>query len=126
MTLDTWMPLCNSADLVEGADGGLAVPFDIHYAGQTCRAFAVRFEGQPHAYLNRCSHVAMELDWQPNRVFDNTGQWLICASHGAHYKPSTGECAGGPCKGGLVKIAMQDVGGVAHWKTAYNLKPVDF
>jgi nitrite reductase/ring-hydroxylating ferredoxin subunit len=64
----TPQPLCNSADLEEG---GLAVPFDVVYAGQTCRAFAIRFEGQPQAYLNRCSHVAMELDWQPNQVFDD-------------------------------------------------------
>ena len=35
-----------AADLV---DGGLAVPFDVVHGGQTCRAFAVRFEGQPHA-----------------------------------------------------------------------------
>jgi len=53
---------CASADLQEGAR---AVPFDVVYAGQTCRAFAVRFEGQPHAYLNRCTHVAMELDFSP-------------------------------------------------------------
>ena len=58
-------PLCNSQDLVEG---GRAVSFDVNYAGQTCRAFAVRFEGQAHAYLNRCSHVAMEMDWQAGRT----------------------------------------------------------
>ena len=34
------IPLCNSADLQEG---GLAVPFDVVYGGQTLRAFAVRF-----------------------------------------------------------------------------------
>ena len=48
--------LCNASDLKEG---GEAVPFDVIYAGQTCRAFAIRFEGRPHAYLNRCAHVAM-------------------------------------------------------------------
>lgn len=64
-------PLCGSADLV---DGGLAVPFDVMYAGQTCRAFAVRHQGQVRAYLNRCTHVAMELDWQPNRFFDDSGR----------------------------------------------------
>lgn len=56
--------LCNSADLV---DGGRAVPFDVVYAGQTCRAFAIRYQGLPHAYLNRCTHVAMEMDYQPDR-----------------------------------------------------------
>ena len=83
---------CASADLQEGAR---AVPFDVVYAGQTCRAFAVRFEGQPHAYLNRCTHVAMEMDFQPDQFFDDTGRWLLCATHGAVYAPDTGECAGG-------------------------------
>ena len=116
-------PLCNAAELV---DGGLAVPFDVVYAGQTCRAFAVRFEGQPQAYLNRCSHVAMELDWQPNQVFDDSGQWLLCASHGAVYHPGTGGCAGGPCRGGLVKIMLSERDGVVFWQPAYNLKPLTF
>jgi nitrite reductase/ring-hydroxylating ferredoxin subunit len=48
--------LCNSADL---QNGGKAVPFDVNFAGQTCTAFAIRFQGAVHAYLNRCTHVAM-------------------------------------------------------------------
>lgn len=121
--MDELQPLCNSRDLV---DGGQAVPFDVVYAGQTCRAFAVRYKGQPHAYLNRCTHVAMELDWQPNRIFDDSGQWLLCASHGAAYLPDTGQCAGGPCHGGLVKITLSEKDGVVHWHCAYNLKPLAF
>ena len=120
---DDWQALCSSAALVSG---GQAVPFDVEYGGQSCRAFAVRFEGQPHAYLNRCTHVAMELDWQPNQVFDASGQWLLCASHGAAYAPHTGECAGGPCRGGLVKIPLTERGGAVYWQTAYNLKPLAF
>ncbi len=117
------IPLCNSADL---ADSGLAVPFDVVYAGQTCRAFAVRFEGQVKAYLNRCTHVAMEMDYQPDRFFDTEGRWLLCATHGATYAPETGECVGGPCRGGLVKITLSETDGVVHWHTAYNLKPLEF
>ena len=117
------LALCQSADL---AEGGLAVPFDVVYAGQTCRAFAVRFQGRVHAYLNRCSHVAMEMDVQPNRLFDDTGAWLLCATHGAAYAPDTGQCAGGPCRGGLVKIDLTELDGVVHWHTAYNLKPIEF
>ena len=116
-------PLCHAADL---AEGGLAVPFDVVYAGQTCRAFAVRFAGQPQAYLNRCTHVAMELDWQPNRVFDDSGQWLLCASHGAAYHPQTGACAGGPCRGDLVKISLFESSGVVYWRPTYNLQPLEF
>ena len=81
------IPLCQSADL---KDSGLAVPFDVVYAGQTCRAFAVRFEGVARAYLNRCTHVAMEMDYQPDRFFDQEGRWLLCATHGATYAPEIG------------------------------------
>jgi len=115
--------LCNSGDLV---DGGLAVPFDVVYGGQTCRAFAIRFRGQVHAYLNRCTHVAMELDWQPNRFFDDTGNWLLCSTHGAAYLPDTGACAGGPCRGPLVRITLTEKEGVVHWHTSWNLQPIAF
>ena len=89
-------PLCNSADLLDSAD---AVAFDVLYCGQACAAFAIRYQGQAHAYLNRCGHVPMEMDFQPNRFFDSTGQWLICATHGAMYRPQTGACRSGPCRG---------------------------
>jgi nitrite reductase/ring-hydroxylating ferredoxin subunit len=120
---DAEIPLCNSADL---ADGGLAVPFDVLYGGQTCRAFAIRWQGRTHAYLNRCAHVAMEMDWQANRFFDDSGRWLLCATHGAVYQPDTGACAGGPCRGGLVKIRTTERDGVVHWHTDFNLKPLEF
>lgn len=115
--------LCPSGALV---DGGLAVPFDVAFQGQTCRAFAIRHAGTVHAYLNRCRHVPMEMDFQPDRFFDATGQWLVCATHGALYAPATGDCVGGPCRGGLVRIVLQERDGIVHWHTAHNLKPVDF
>ncbi|MFN3493500.1 MAG: Rieske (2Fe-2S) protein [Hydrogenophaga sp.] len=119
----TLHPLCNSRDLV---DGGLAVPFDVMYAGQTCRAFAIRHQGRAHAYLNRCTHVAMEMDWQPNRFFDDTGRWLLCATHGAVYEPDTGACKGGPCRGGLIRIDLAEHAGVVHWRSQYPVQPVEF
>ncbi len=117
------IPLCNSADL---QNGGEAVPFDVVYGGQTCRAFAIRFQGEVHAYLNRCAHIAMEMDYQPNRFFDDSGRWLLCATHGAAYLPDTGQCVGGPCRGGLVRIALSEHDGVVCWHTAHNLTPVEF
>lgn len=112
--------LCNSKDLV---DGGLAVPFDVVYQGQSCWAFAIRFEGVVHAYLNRCAHVAMEMDFQPNRFFDSTGQWLICATHGALYQPATGRCMSGPCRRSLVKITTTEQAGLVRWHTEAQLQP---
>jgi nitrite reductase/ring-hydroxylating ferredoxin subunit len=115
--------LCSSADLKDSSE---AVPFDVVFRGRTCRAFAIRFEGQSHAYVNECAHVAMEMDFQPNQFFDSTGQWLMCATHGAMYDPASGACAGGPCRGGLEKIALTERAGVVHWHTAHNLKAIEF
>ena len=115
--------LCGSNDLV---DGGLAVPFDVVYQGLSCWAFAIRFDGQVQAYLNRCAHVAMEMDFQPNRFFDTTGRWLICATHGALYEPSTGRCMSGPCRRALVKIDVSEQGGVVRWHTGPQLQPIAF
>ena len=117
------IPLCNSADLV---DSGEAVPFDVLYCGRTSRGFAIRFAGQVYGYLNQCTHVPMEMDYQPNRFFDSSGQWLMCATHGAMYLPQTGHCIGGPCRGGLVKIALTERDGVVHWHTGINLQVLEF
>ena len=115
--------LCNSTDLVNSS---AAVPFDVVYCGQTCRAFAIRYQDQVHAYLNRCAHVPMEMDYHSNQFFDSTGHWLICATHGATYQPQTGRCRRGPCRAGLIRIKLSEINGFVHWHTERNLKPLEF
>ena len=115
--------LCASADLV---DGGRAVGFDVQYAGQGSRAFAIRYQGQVYAYLNRCSHIPMEMDYQEGQFFYVSVRWLLCSTHGAAYEPDSGACAGGPCRGGLVKIALSESDGVVRWHTGPQLKPPEF
>jgi nitrite reductase/ring-hydroxylating ferredoxin subunit len=114
------LPLCPSHELLEG---GLAVPFDVLYDGQDCRAFAVRSKGKVQAYLNRCTHIAMEMDYQPDRFFDEAGQWLMCATHGATYDPATGACVGGPCQGGLIKIELTERDAQVFWHPTHKLQP---
>jgi nitrite reductase/ring-hydroxylating ferredoxin subunit len=98
--------ICRSADLVEGGDG---VRFPVVAAGGPASAFAVRYNGRVCAWLNRCAHVPVELDWEPGRFFDMTGTYLICAVHGAHYEPRSGRCVMGPCKGrGLVPVVVTE------------------
>lgn len=96
--------ICASGDLAEGGDG---VRFEVQRRDGPAAAFAVRHCGKVYAYLNRCAHVPVELDWEPGRFFDLTGYYLICATHGAHYEPSSGRCVLGPCKGRrLVPVAV--------------------
>lgn len=110
--------ICASADLV---DAGRGVRFEVQFRGETVPAFAVRSQGQVHAYVNRCSHVAMELDWQPGLFFDFEGRDLICSTHGAVFSASSGKCLGGPCSGGpLVKLAVEESDGFIALKETSN------
>jgi nitrite reductase/ring-hydroxylating ferredoxin subunit len=96
------------------ADSGPGVRFEVEYFGDAAPAFAVRHAGTVHAYLNRCAHVAMELDWQEGVFFDLAGRDLLCSTHGAIYEARSGRCLGGPCNGSsLVKLKVQErAGGV--------------
>lgn len=98
------------------ADSGRGVRFEVDYFGRPAPAFAVRYGGRVHAYLNRCSHVAMELDWQEGIFFDFAGRDLICSTHGAVYDARSGRCLGGPCnRAPLVKLAIEERNGMVYY-----------
>ncbi len=80
-------------------DGGKGVRFRMPDAGGDAPAFAVRFRGRVYAYINRCAHVPVELDWTDGDFFDYSKLYLICATHGAMYLPESGLCVQGPCPG---------------------------
>jgi nitrite reductase/ring-hydroxylating ferredoxin subunit len=89
-------------------DGGKAVRFDIKRHGRELPAFAIAHNGDVHAYVNVCPHRGTSLDWQPGEVFDETGLYLVCATHGALFEPDTGLCIAGPCQGAhLQKIPLR-------------------
>lgn len=106
-------------------DGGPGVRFEVRAGEETIGAFAVRHRGNVYGYLNRCAHVAMELDWLPGQFFDADGDALICATHGAIYAPGNGQCLGGPCagRGGLRPLQMMEQGGVVYWRAEPGLRP---
>lgn len=106
--------ICASADL---RDGGAAVRFTVWRHGVAEPAFAVRHRGAVHAYLNRCAHVPVEMDWQEGQFFDHSGVYLICSMHGALYDPASGECLAGPCSGkGLTPLSVVERDGGIYLK----------
>ena len=77
-------------------------------AGEPVEAFAVNFRGELHAYVNRCRHVPMTMDWVENRFLDESGEHIVCATHGGLYRPDTGECVAGPPSGkALIRVALR-------------------
>ncbi len=96
--------ICASRDLVDGGDG---TRFEMNDQQGRAPAFVIRHDGEVYAYLNRCGHVSVEMDWQPGRFRDMSGLYLICAVHGALYDPATGHCICGPCNGkGLTPLEV--------------------
>ncbi|MBL8519630.1 MAG: Rieske 2Fe-2S domain-containing protein [Betaproteobacteria bacterium] len=94
------------------ADGGRAVTFEIQRAGRAVAAFAYAFKGEVHAAVNVCPHRGTPLDWQPGEVFDESGIYLICATHGALFEPDSGLCIAGPCGGAsLQKLPVRVIEG---------------
>ena len=117
-------PLCASADL---AERGRAWVWDVLEFGRPMRAFALRFDGRVVAYLNRCVHVAAEMDWQPGEFLDADRRWILCSIHGAAYEPADGRCAGGPCgRGRLTPVAVAERDGQVYWYPSRDIRPVAF
>ena len=104
--------ICDSARV---QDGGPGVRFEIERDGQMQPAFVIRYHGTAYAYLNRCAHISVQLDWAEGEFFDLTGLYLICSTHGATYLPESGRCIRGPCDGrGLVRLAVEEHGGKVY------------
>lgn len=101
--------ICDAAALVEGGKG---LRFTVRHHGRPEPAFAVRYDGAVRAFLNRCAHVAVELDWMEGEFFDLSGLYLICSTHGAMYLPDSGRCVGGPCSGrALMPLQVEESNG---------------
>ena len=117
-------PLCAAADI---AERGRAWVWDVLEYGRPLRAFALRIDGRLHAYLNRCVHVAAEMDWQPGEFLDADRRWIVCALHGAAYEPAGGRCVGGPCgRGRLTPVDVGERDGQVYWYPSRDIRPVPF
>lgn len=115
--------VCASSDLLSGGRG---IRFEVDVGGRNVPAFVVRFGGRAFAYLNRCAHVATELDWLAGLFFDFDAEHLLCATHGALYDPVTGECRGGACVGygGLRAIKVVEQDGRVFWQPDGYAEPL--
>ena len=115
--------ICRSLELIERGRG---VRFVVRRRGEVTPAFAVRFHGIAHAYLNRCAHRSLELDWVSGEFFNAFGEHLLCATHGARYIPASGACVGGPCHGaGLVKLPLVEKNGQILLESGNDIHLVD-
>ncbi|WP_372965306.1 Rieske (2Fe-2S) protein [Marinobacter sp.] len=95
-----WQSVCPAQELVPGKfvefrlQQKAAAPDSMPLTG-----FVFLDNGNPRAYLNICPHLGIELNWMPGRFMDSDNLFIQCSTHGALFKPSSGECIAGPCQG---------------------------
>jgi nitrite reductase/ring-hydroxylating ferredoxin subunit len=113
--------LCGSDELVERGD---AVVFDVIQWRDKATAFAMRFDGEVVAYLNRCVHVPTEMDWEYGKFLDSGRDFIMCSIHGASYNPSNGRCVDGPCgRGSLTKLRVEERDQQVYWYPSLDTRP---
>ena len=83
--------LCAPHELTEGQSRGFEI--------DQLNLLAVRRDGKVYAYLNRCPHRGVGLEWQPDQFLDPSNSLIQCATHGALFLIESGECVAGPCAG---------------------------
>ena len=120
---DSLLPLCASTSLANGRRG---LRFDVQFRSEKVPAFVVRHADVAVGYLNRCAHIAMELDWAPGEFFEPAGEFLVCATHGAVYDPASGACAGGACagRGNLRPLSIVERDGTVYWQPDAEAQPL--
>ena len=96
---------------------GESMKFMLPVRGAEEECFVVNFHGHFHAYVNRCRHVPMAMDWIDNQFFAEQGRYLMCQTHNAYYEPSSGECIAGPasaCGKFLYRVPLELDGGIIY------------
>ncbi len=61
--------------------------------------FVVRRGGDLVGFIDRCPHAGMPLALLPGRYLTREGDLILCATHGALFRPHDGLCVAGPCAG---------------------------
>ncbi len=99
--------LCKTEDI---ADPGSRA-FEIGEGHQQKSLFVVHKDGQFTAYLNRCPHTGVNLDWQEHQFLNMDNLYIQCSTHDALFEIDSGKCIAGPCVGDAldpVKLMIRD------------------
>lgn len=82
---------------------GTSKKFRLTNGKSSVEGMLLNYQGSLYAYVNRCPHIGISLDWLDNQFFTIDGRYLMCANHGATFEPATGECIWGPCVGAALQ-----------------------
>lgn len=87
--------LCRLDDIAEpGAKGFVFRDGSALFSG-----FVVRKAGEVRGYVDSCPHAGWRLAGIGDNYLTRDDRFILCAGHGALFRPEDGECVSGPCFG---------------------------
>jgi len=89
------LALCELAALDDPGARGFVFALE----GAMFRGFVVRRGEVVAGYIDSCPHVGAPLALTPTAYLTRAGDHIICATHGALFRPEDGKCVAGPCVG---------------------------
>ncbi|MDX1757620.1 MAG: Rieske 2Fe-2S domain-containing protein [Marinobacter sp.] len=90
-TSEQWQTVCRREALAEHQ----AIEFTVNETP----GFILAHKGHISAFVNRCPHLGIGLNWMPGRFLDVDRCFIQCATHGALFTIDRGQCIAGPCQG---------------------------
>lgn len=85
--------LCALSDIADGDSDG----FVVDTADGRCGLMVIRRGDTAVSYLNSCPHIGTPLEIRPGRFLDQSGEHILCSTHGALFTIDAGLCIAGPC-----------------------------
>ena len=85
-------PLCTLNSIPDGTARGFELDPETPI-------LVVRQGDRAYAYINRCPHVGVQLNWLPDEFMSLDHAYLQCSMHGAQFSVKDGFCLYGPCLG---------------------------
>ena len=100
--------LCALDEIPDGGARDVEVDPKTHYV-------VIRRGNDVWAYLNRCPHFSIPLDFEPGVFCTYDASMLMCAHHSAMFRFEDGHCVDGPCEGSaLTKIEIEVEDGIVY------------
>jgi len=98
------IPLCRLDEIPEAGAKGV----EIGAGPDAVDLIVVRRGSTVLGYLNSCPHQGTPLDTFPDKFLDQSGNFLVCSTHGARFRADDGHCVWGPCEGSrLTQVALR-------------------
>ena len=85
--------LCKLDQIKDGTSDGFVVDTD---QGR-CGIMVIRRGNSVLSYINSCPHVGTSLEIKAGQFLDQTGEHILCSTHGALFQIEDGLCIAGPC-----------------------------